>query len=258
MTEIGEINARDVSMQFGAGSPPVLKDLNIDVEAGGFITLLGPSGCGKSTLLKILGGMVEPTAGEVLIDGVPAVTAVKNRQIGLVPQRPALLPWKNALENAQMLREIAGGSSSSETRAAAESALEMVNLGGAKTKLPHELSGGMAQRVSIARALAMDPKILLMDEPFGALDAITREQMNTRLAEIWAATRKTIIFVTHDISEAVFLSDVVHMMGVNPGRIIETLEIELDRPRDTASLEEPMFGEYVAHLRSHLDPMAAA
>lgn len=259
MTAIGSISARNVTMRFGGNnSAPILDNLDINIEAGSFVTLLGPSGCGKSTLLKILGGILAPSSGEVLIDGVPAVTAVKNRQIGLVPQRPALLPWKNALDNAQMLREIAGGSSAAETRAAAIDALDMVNLGSAHKKLPHELSGGMAQRVSIARALAMEPKILLMDEPFGALDAITREQMNTRLAEIWAQTKKTIIFVTHDISEAVFLSDTVHMMGVNPGRIVETMNIGLDRPRASASFEEPRFGEYVSHLRAHLDPAVVA
>ena len=255
----GGISARGVEMRYGYDDgPAVLEDLDIDIPSGSFTTLLGPSGCGKSTLLKILGGILEPTAGEIVIDGAPAATAVKNRQIGLCPQRPALLPWKTALENARMLREIATGTRNAESREAAEHALELVGLGAAHHKLPHELSGGMAQRVSIARALAMDPAILLMDEPFGALDAITRDEMNEKLAEIWAATGKTIVFVTHSISEAVFLSDVVHMMGTNPGRIVETVRIDLDRPRTSEVFENPHFGEYVAHLRDQLEPTAVA
>ena len=255
----GGISARGVEMRYGYhDGPAVLEGLDIDIPSGSFTTLLGPSGCGKSTLLKILGGILEPTAGEIHIDGAPAATAVKNRQIGLCPQRPALLPWKTALENARMLREIATGSRNSESREAAEHALELVGLGASRHKLPHELSGGMAQRVSIARALAMDPAILLMDEPFGALDAITRDEMNVKLAEIWAATGKTIVFVTHSISEAVFLSDVVHMMGTSPGRIVETVEIELVRPRTSDVFENPRFGEYVAHLRDQLEPTAVA
>lgn len=254
----GGISARNIQMRYSLNGPSVLTDVSVDIPSGSFVTLLGPSGCGKSTLLKILGGILKPTSGEVVIDGLPAATAVKNRQIGLVPQRPALLPWKNALDNAQMLRDLSGAGRGPETRAAAEHALDLVGLGAARSKLPHELSGGMAQRVSIARALAMDPKILLMDEPFGALDAITRDQMNVRLAEIWAATGKTVVFVTHSISEAVFLSDTVHMMGVNPGRIVETVNVSLDRPRTAEAFEDPRFGDYVNHLRDHLDPAAVA
>lgn len=254
----GGISAHGIEMRFSADGPAVLDQLDVDIPSGSFVTLLGPSGCGKSTLLKILGGILEPTKGDVLIDGAPATEAVKNRQIGLVPQRPALLPWKNAVENASMLREIAGGGRGAETRTAAEKALELVGLSAAHSKLPHELSGGMAQRVSIARALAMDPSILLMDEPFGALDAITRDEMNEKLAEIWAATGKTVVFVTHSISEAVFLSDVVHMMGVHPGRIVETLDVDLERPRTSDVFENPRFGEYVGHLREHLEPTKVA
>lgn len=255
----GGIYAHGIEMRYGPhDAPPVLENLDIDIPSGSFVTLLGPSGCGKSTLLKILGGILEPTAGEVFIDGMPAAAAVKNRQIGLVPQRPALLPWKSALANAQMLREIAGGGRGRETREAAERALDLVGLSAAHAKLPQELSGGMAQRVSIARALAMDPSILLMDEPFGALDAMTRDEMNVKLAEIWAATGKTIVFVTHSIAEAVFLSDVVHMMGVNPGRIVETVEVDLERPRTAEVFENPKFGQYVGHLRDHLETKAVA
>ncbi|WP_420000012.1 ABC transporter ATP-binding protein [Streptomyces boninensis] len=234
----------------------VLEDINLDITPGSFVTLLGPSGCGKSTLLKILGGILAPTAGAVQIGGLPAEDAVKSRQIGLVPQRPALLPWKSALQNATMLRQIATGELSREAASAAREALDLVGLSAAEDKLPHELSGGMAQRVSIARALAMDPAILLMDEPFGALDAITRDEMNEKLAEIWAATGKTIVFVTHSISEAVFLSDTVHVMSRDRGRVLESLDVALPRPRTRGVFDSPLFGEYTARLRGHLEPKA--
>lgn len=230
----------------------VLDRLAVDIPAGSFVTLLGPSGCGKSTLLKILGGILEPTGGDVRIGESRADDAVKAKEIGLVLQRPALMPWKTARENVAMLREIARGKADSAE--AVDRALEMVDLARAADKLPHELSGGMAQRVSIARALAMEPTILLMDEPFGALDAITRDTMNETLAEIWAATRKTVVFVTHSISEAIFLSDTVYVMGINPGRIVERIDIDIDRPRDAETFERHDFAEYASHLRDLLHP----
>ncbi|MGW3950238.1 ABC transporter ATP-binding protein [Streptomyces sp. NPDC004752] len=253
------ISVHDIIMRFAGHSrkQTVLEDLDVDIAPGSFVTLLGPSGCGKSTLLKIIGGILAPTAGDVSIGGMPAAEAVKGRRIGLVPQRPALLPWKSALQNTSMLRQIATRESRQETTDAAQRALELVGLAGSGDKLPHELSGGMAQRVSIARALAMDPAILLMDEPFGALDAITRDEMNEKLAEIWATTGKTVVFVTHSLSEAVFLSDTVHVMGRTPGPFLETLEINLPRPRTRGVLDEPAFGEYASRLRAHLEPKVA-
>lgn len=252
------ISAQGIQMRFaGRGQEQqVLADLDIDIAPGSFVTLLGPSGCGKSTLLKILGGILAPTGGVVRIGGQSAEEAVGRRRIGLVPQRPALLPWKSALQNASMLRQIATGERGSEAAPAARRALELVGLTAAGDKLPHELSGGMAQRVSIARALAMDPAILLMDEPFGALDAITRDEMNEKLAEIWATTGKTVVFVTHSIPEAVFLSDTVHVMGLDPGPFPETLDIALARPRTRQVLDDPVFGEYTSRLRGHLEPKA--
>jgi NitT/TauT family transport system ATP-binding protein len=238
------------------GSTVVLDQLDIDVPAGSFVTLLGPSGCGKSTLLKILGGILNPTVGDVTIGDAPAEQAVASKQIGLVLQRPALVPWKTARENVAMLRSIAGkdkgpGRNKARDRAADE-ALELVGLTHAAGRYPHQLSGGMAQRVSIARALAMDPAILLMDEPFGALDAITRDSMNETLASIWAATGKTIVFVTHSIGEAVFLSDTVNVMGVNPGRIIDRMPIDLARPRRADLLDSAEFATYSTRLREQL------
>lgn len=249
------ITARGVEMRFGqrGGGEPVLQNLDVDVAPGSFVTLLGPSGCGKSTLLKILGGILEPVSGDVRIADRPAPQSVRDKEIGLVLQQPALLPWKNARENAALLADLAGGSRR-DARSAADEALELVGLTAAANKLPHELSGGMAQRVSIARALAMDPKILLMDEPFGALDAITRDEMNMKLAEIWTATRKTVVFVTHSIPEAVFLSDVVHVMQAHPGRVVDTLEVDLPRPRTRDLFDDSRFGEYARHLRDRLEP----
>ncbi len=252
------ISARGIQMRFTrrGQEQTVLENLDITIEPGSFVTLLGPSGCGKSTLLKILGGILAPTSGEAFIGDRPAADAVKERRIGLVPQTPSLLPWKSALQNAGMLRKIASGERGSQVELGAERALEMVGLAAARDKLPHELSGGMAQRVSIARALAMDPAILLMDEPFGALDAITRDVMNEKLAEIWAATGKTIVFVTHSITEAVFLSDTVHVMGANPGRVIDTLEVALPRPRTREVFADQMFGAHTSRLREQLEPKA--
>lgn len=253
MESVG-IHASDVEMTYRTRGveTKVLDQLAVDIPAGSFVTLLGPSGCGKSTLLKILGGILEPTGGEVRIGDLLAADAVKAKEIGLVLQRPALLPWKSARDNVAMLRQIARGKEG--TADAVEHALEMVGLMHAADKLPHELSGGMAQRVSIARALAMEPSILLMDEPFGALDAITRDSMNLTLAEIWASTQKTVVFVTHSISEAVFLSDTVYVMGVNPGRIVERVDIDIDRPRTAETFERHDFAEYSAHLRDLLHP----
>ncbi|GAA2689169.1 ABC transporter ATP-binding protein [Streptomyces aculeolatus] len=252
------ISAQGIAMSFARREQEqtVLENLDLDITPGSFVTLLGPSGCGKSTLLKILGGILEPTEGTVRIGGQPAADAVKGRFIGLVPQRPALLPWKSAVQNASMLRQIAAGERAADAAPAARRALELVGLAAAEDKLPHELSGGMAQRVSIARALAMDPAILLMDEPFGALDAITRDEMNLKLAEIWAATGKTVVFVTHSISEAVFLSDTVHVMGLDRGRFLETLDVALPRPRTREVLDDPVFTEYTGRLRGHLEPKA--
>jgi NitT/TauT family transport system ATP-binding protein len=255
------INARGIDMVFSHedGDQVVLDGVDLDVPPGGFATLLGPSGCGKSTLLKILGGLLHPTEGSVTIGDRPAEAAVRDRQIGLVFQRPALLPWKTATANVALLNELVGGRAAKQSaRETAERMLEVVGLADAGSKLPDQLSGGMAQRASIARALALDPAILLMDEPFGALDAITRDRMNANLLDIWSKTAKTIVFVTHSISEAVFLSDHIHVMDANPGRIAETLVVDLPRPRTTATVDDPRFKTYERHLREELGSGALA
>jgi NitT/TauT family transport system ATP-binding protein len=246
------IEAHHVDMVFSKGSAttPVLQDVSLAIRSGSFVSLLGPSGCGKSTLLKILGGLLQPTAGEVVVSGRPAAEAVQHREVGIVFQQPILLPWKTALKNVSFLRELIEGRSGRAVAAArAQELLGLVGLSHASGRLPSELSGGMAQRVAIARALALDPKILLMDEPFGALDEITRTRMNLSLLEIWSRMQKTVLFVTHSIPEAIFLSDEVFVMEAHPGRIRERLVVDLPRPRTEDTLDDPRFNELASHLR---------
>src|SRR3982750_790966 len=210
----------------------VLQDVNLSVPKGGFVSLIGPSGCGKSTLLNVLAGLLAPTAGDVSVAGVPPTEAVRQRRIGVVFQEATLLPWKNALDNVALLMEVAhAGRTADEIRARAVDMLRLVGLEHAADKRPAQLSGGMRQRVSIARALALDPEVLMMDAPLGALGAITREEMSTFLLEIWERTQKTIVLVTHSIDEAVFLSREVHVMRSNPAQIIEAMRIDLAYPR---------------------------
>lgn len=231
----------------------VLNDINIAVPKGSFVSLIGPSGCGKSTLLKVMAGLIAPSDGSVEVAGLTPQQAVKARLIGLVFQEATLLPWKNAIENAAFLLMTADESikrNDAFERAAAM--LKLVGLEGAENKRPGQLSGGMRQRVAIARALALDPEVLLMDEPFGALDAITREEMSECLLDIWERTHKTIVLVTHSIDEAVFLSREVHVMGTGPARIIETLPITLPHPRSEESYADPGFSAAENRLRSLL------
>lgn len=231
----------------------VLQDINIAVPKGSFVSLIGPSGCGKSTLLKVIAGLVVPSQGEVKVAGMAPQQAVKARLIGLVFQDATLLPWKNAIENAAFLLMTADASiKKSEAFDRAAAMLKLVGLEGAEKKSPSQLSGGMRQRVAIARALALDPEVLLMDEPFGALDAITREEMSQCLLDIWQRTGKTVLLVTHSIDEAVFLSREVHVMGTGPARIIETLPISLPHPRTEECFSDPAFTAAEARLRSLL------
>jgi len=231
----------------------VLEDINLSVPKGSFVSLIGPSGCGKSTLLKVLAGLIAPAAGEVSVAGVRPQEAAKARRIGLVFQDATLLPWKNALENTAFLLTTADGTiRPSDAMARAAAMLRLVGLEGAEKKGPSQLSGGMRQRVAIARALALDPEVLLMDEPFGALDAITREEMRECLLDIWERTGKTVVQVTHSIDEAVFLSREVHVIGAAPARIIETIPIALPYPRTEACHTDPAFLAAKARLRSLL------
>jgi NitT/TauT family transport system ATP-binding protein len=242
-----------VDFQLRGRRQRVLHDINLSVPKGSFVSLIGPSGCGKSTLLKVMAGLIPPSAGEVSVAGIPPQEAARCRMIGLVFQDATLLPWKNAVENAAFL--LMTGSTSIKRDEAMERAaamLRLVGLDGANDKMPSQLSGGMRQRVAIARALALDPQVLLMDEPFGALDAITREEMSRSLLEIWESTGKTIVLVTHSIDEAVFLSREVHVMGTGPAGIIETLPIALPHPRSEESFSDPAFTRAEARLRGLL------
>ncbi len=228
----------------------VLHDINISIPRGGFVSLIGPSGCGKSTLLKVLAGLLPPTEGQVRVAGVDPIEAARQRRIGLVFQEATLIPWKNAVQNVMLLTEIAHKNRPlKEIEERAREMLQLVGLGQAAEKRPSQLSGGMRQRVSIARSLALDPEVLMMDEPFGALDAITREEMSEFLLEIWERTGKTIVLVTHSIDEAVFLSKEVHVMATNPARIIETLPVTLPYPRVEATYSAPEFGAASGKLR---------
>jgi NitT/TauT family transport system ATP-binding protein len=231
----------------------VLEDINLAVPQGSFVSLIGPSGCGKSTLLKVMAGLITPSAGTVTVAGVAPEQAVKARLIGLVFQDPTLLPWKNAIENAAFLLMTADASiTRGEAFDRTAAMLKLVGLEGAEKKRPSQLSGGMRQRVAIARALALDPEVLLMDEPFGALDAITREEMSECLLDIWERTHKTIVLVTHSIDEAVLLSREVHVMGSGPARIIETLPITVPHPRTAQSYSDPAFAAAENRLRGLL------
>lgn len=249
------IDARDIAVDFyvEARRQRVLSGINLTVPKGSFVSLIGPSGCGKSTLLKVLAGLIMPTEGRVMVAGIPPRDAAKRRIIGLAFQEATLLPWKNALENAAFLLQSADESvGRAAAMAKAAAMLKLVDLEDAEKKMPSQLSGGMRQRVAIARALALDPQVLLMDEPFGALDAITREEMSRCLLDIWERTGKTIVLVTHSIDEAVFLSREVHVMGANPARIIETLPIALALPRNDDTFAEPAFKAAEKRLRGLL------
>jgi NitT/TauT family transport system ATP-binding protein len=222
-----------------------LRDLNIDIERGGFVSLVGPSGCGKTTFLRIVAGLEPASAGEVLLDG--RVVRAPGGDRGFVFQNDSLLPWRTVLANAMIGPEIAGRAGEPERRRTLD-LLKLVGLEGFETYYPRQLSGGMRQRVNLARALAIDPEVLLMDEPFSALDAQTREIMQTELMRIWEQGRKTVLFVTHQIDEAVFLSDRVLVFARRPGRLQESVEIEMPRPRSLAIKRTPEFVAYVDRI----------
>ncbi len=232
------------------GDLEAIRHLSFDVGDGEFLSVLGPSGCGKSTLLMMVAGLIDPTAGEIRIQGA-RVTGPR-REIGVVFQSPVLLPWRTVLQNVLFPIELLKLPRPHYRRRAME-LLRMAKIDEFAGVLPRQLSGGMRQRVAICRALVHDPNILLMDEPFSALDAITRDEMAVELQRIWQANRKTVIFVTHSIREAAFLSDRVVVMGRRPATIIDELTIELPRPRPIAVTEDETFNRLVRHLRKAIE-----
>lgn len=227
-----------------------LSDVDLSVAAGEFVTIVGPSGCGKTTLLRILAGILRASAGSVHIDGHRL--SGPSKQVSFVFQAPVLLAWRTVMQNVLLPAQLRGKLSAAD-QARAEACIEMVGLSDFQLKYPHELSGGMQQRVGIARALAHDPALLLMDEPFGALDAMTRETMNIELLKIRAKTGKTVILITHSIPEAVFLGDRVVVMTPRPGRIAEILHIDLPSDRRIEVINSQPFGKLVSRIRVHFN-----
>jgi NitT/TauT family transport system ATP-binding protein len=246
-----EIDA--VAKTFGSGDAAVsaLEDIDLRIGEGEFVSLIGPSGCGKSTLLRLIGDLTLPTSGTVLVNGKPARQARLDRDYGMVFQAPVLMDWRTIQANIELPLEIMGYAKADRASRSAD-LLRLVELEGFGAKHPWQLSGGMQQRVAIARALAFDPKLLLMDEPFGALDEMTRERMNLELMRIWTRTKTTVVFVTHSIPEAVFLSTRVVVMSARPGSISRVVDIDLPQPRTADTRETERYFELVTEVREAL------
>ncbi|OQA46228.1 MAG: Aliphatic sulfonates import ATP-binding protein SsuB [Chloroflexi bacterium ADurb.Bin325] len=246
------LEARSLHMTFhdrGRAGLLALDDMSLQVAAGEYLAIVGPSGCGKSTLLRLLAGLLRPISGEVLWRGEPLTEP--RREIGFVFQRANLMPWRTVLGNIMLPLEIAGLAQADRTQRAHD-LISLVNLEGFADAYPSQLSGGMQQRVTLARALVYEPSVLLLDEPFGALDALTRERMNAEMMRIWSLRRPAVVMVTHSISEAVFLADRVIVMSPRPGRVRAEFAIPLPRPRDIAVTTEPEFVALTRAVRAEI------
>ena len=250
------VSITGLSKVFGKGDVTALQGIDLEVGRGEFVSLIGPSGCGKSTLLRIVGDITEPTEGDVTVNGKSARRARLDRDYGIVFQAPVLYDWRTVTKNIALPLEMLGWDRAKRA-ARVKDMVELVELNGFEKHHPWQLSGGMQQRVSIARALSFSPALLLMDEPFGALDEMTRERLNLELLRIWAETGSTVIFVTHSISEAVFLSTRVVVMSPRPGRIAGVVSVDLPQPRTAATREEPRFFELVTQVRESLHATGA-
>jgi NitT/TauT family transport system ATP-binding protein len=233
------------------GRTVAIEGIDLAIAPGEFVSLIGPSGCGKSTLLRLIGDLTAPTSGTVTVNGKPARRARLDRDYGIVFQAPVLFEWRSVQANVALPLEVKGMSGSDRERRV-QDMLELVELRDFARHYPYQLSGGMQQRVSIARALALEPSILLMDEPFGALDEMTRERMNSEVQRIWQQTGTTIVFVTHSIPEAVFLSSRVVVMSPRPGRIVRIIDVDLPRPRTDDTRETERYFELITEVREAL------
>ena len=246
-TTLPKLSIEHLSKSYRKGSTSVeaLRDVSIDIAPGEFVSIVGASGCGKTTLLRMLDGLIAPSSGSILLDQRPIEGPGYGR--AFVFQQDRLLPWRSVISNVMLGSEIKGFKSAAD-RERASRFIVLVGLGGFEKHFPHELSGGMRQRVNLARALTAEPEVLLLDEPFASLDAQTREIMQAELLHVWRETRKTAIFVTHQIDEAVYLSDRVIVLTVRPGRVKEIVAIDLPRPRELAVKRTPAFVEYTSHI----------
>lgn len=245
------VSAVELGKTFGRGAAGVeaLRDITLDISNGEFVSLIGPSGCGKSTLLRLIGDLVRPTTGNLTINGKDPHQARLDRDYGMVFQKATLLDWRRVSKNVELPLEVMG---ESDRTARAAELLDLVQLGDFADHYPWQLSGGMQQRVSIARALVFNPSLLLMDEPFGALDEMTRELMQQEVLRIWRETNTTVVFVTHSIPEAVFLSSRVVVMSPRPGQISKLVEVGLDYPRDEETRESPAYFAKITEVREAL------
>jgi NitT/TauT family transport system ATP-binding protein len=245
------VSLKAVAKEFGRGQVQALTGIDLDIRPGEFVSLIGPSGCGKSTLLRIVGDLIQPSAGEVVVNGKRAHQARVDRDYGIVFQDAVLFDWRTVEKNISLPLEMMRWDRRRRAERVRE-LVELVELKGFEGHHPWQLSGGMQQRVSIARALSFDPALLLMDEPFGALDEMTRERLNLELLRIWERSGSTVVFVTHSIAEAVFLSTRVVVMSARPGRIVGIVDVDLPQPRTTETREEPRFAELIRDVRQLL------
>lgn len=254
------VRVTGLNKSFGKGAEKnlVLNNIDMDVASGEFVSIIGPSGCGKSTLLKIISGLLDFDGGDVSIGGTTVKEAARQKSIGLVPQAPALLPWRTVLDNVLLpmrvnKRSRRGAEPSGRRNVkSAEELLETFGLGHAIKKYPGQLSGGMQQRVAIARAFVFDPTVLLMDEPFSALDEMTRDRQRLELLDFWQSNQKTVVFVTHSVPEAIILSDRIVVLDAHPGRVHKIIDVNLPRPREEAAYATDAFRDKEAEVRGAL------
>lgn len=254
---VGAVDIHEVTRTFRRKRLEIqaLSETSVSLREGEFVSLIGPSGCGKSTLLKLIAGLDQPTSGEIRVGGRPVTSPLRTASVAF--QKPTLLSWRNVLDNILLPIEIRDGRPRAQDKAYAKELIEMMGLQDFAAHYPRELSGGMEQRAAIARSLVTRPELLLMDEPFGALDEFTREDLNEELLKLWQAEPKTVVFVTHSISEAVFLSDRIVVMSARPGRIADIIEVDLPRPRTAEVRTSSEFNEYVRLGRLSLEAAKA-